>query len=185
MNFLKKGRGSSNFFKIRAIVLKLYTNILFQSRNFGIEFSQNRLERSNFFKFCIFWEFTQNYVTQANFDLSSWNFVHKCTNTQWCLILNFVNQWRPLNFRRIWIFLFFLPWHQILKIRCIHEASTVRKPKSSNALSQRNNFVKLVRKQYGNPDSHPFFKETFVYKQAKFVKKKKMKNKTNCGTVCV
>ena len=38
MNFLKKGRGSSNFRKIRAIVLKLHTNILYRSRNFGIEF---------------------------------------------------------------------------------------------------------------------------------------------------
>ena len=34
----KKGRGSSNFRKIRAIVLKLHTNILHPSRNFGIEF---------------------------------------------------------------------------------------------------------------------------------------------------
>ena len=41
------------------------------------------------------------------------------------------NRWRLLNFRRIWIFLFSVPWHQILKIRCIHEASFVRKPKSS------------------------------------------------------
>ena len=35
----------------------------------------------------IFWKFSQNYLTQENFDLSSWNFVHKCTNTEWCLIL--------------------------------------------------------------------------------------------------
>ena len=41
-NFLKKGRGSSNFRKIRAIVLKLHTNISHPSRNFGIEFGQNR-----------------------------------------------------------------------------------------------------------------------------------------------
>ena len=47
-DFLKKGRGSSNFRKIRAIVLKLHTNILLPSRNFGIEFGQNRLKRSNF-----------------------------------------------------------------------------------------------------------------------------------------
>ena len=33
---------------------------------------------------------------------------------------------------------------------------SVRKPKSSNTLSQRKNFVKSVRKQYGNPDSHYF-----------------------------
>ena len=49
VNFLKKGRGSSNFRKIRAIVLKLHTNILYRSKNFGIEFGQNRLWRSNFF----------------------------------------------------------------------------------------------------------------------------------------
>ena len=33
----------------------------------------------------------------------------------------------------------------------------MRKPKLSNILSQRKNCVKSVRKQYGNPDSHPFF----------------------------
>ena len=87
LNFLKKGRVSSNFRKIGVIVLKLHTNILHPSRNFGIEFRQNRLKRSNFFRF---WEFFQNCVTQANFDLSSWNFVRKCTNTEWFLILNFV-----------------------------------------------------------------------------------------------
>ena len=90
LNFLKKGRGSSNFRKIRAIVLKLHTNILHPSRNFGIEFGQNRLKRSNFFRFSIFWEFFQNCLPQANFDLSSWYFVGKCTNTEWCLIPNFI-----------------------------------------------------------------------------------------------
>ena len=90
LNFLKKGRGSSNFCRIRAIVLKLHTNILHPSRNFGIEFGQNRLKHSNFFRFWIFWEFFQNCLTQENFDLSSWNFVLKCTNTEWCLIPNFI-----------------------------------------------------------------------------------------------
>ena len=90
LNFLKKGRGSSNFRKIRAIVLKLHTNILHPSRNFGIEFGQNRLKRSNFFRFWIFWEFFHNCLTQANFYLSSWNFVGKCTNTEWCLLPNFI-----------------------------------------------------------------------------------------------
>ena len=33
------------------------------------------------------------------------------------------NRWRTLNFRRIWFFYFFLSWHQIIKIRCIHEAT--------------------------------------------------------------
>ena len=50
-NFLKKGRGSSIFRKIRTMVLKLRTNILHPSRNVGIEFGQNRLKRSNFFRF--------------------------------------------------------------------------------------------------------------------------------------
>ena len=66
------------------------------------------------------------------------------------------NRWRPLNFRRLWFFYFFLSWHQIIKIRCIHKAFSVRKPKLSNVLSQKKNFVKSVRKQYGNLDSHPF-----------------------------
>ena len=48
---LKNERNSSNFRKIRVIVLKLHTNILYLSRNFGTEFSRNRLKRSNFFRF--------------------------------------------------------------------------------------------------------------------------------------
>ena len=89
LNFSKKGRSSSNCRKIRAIVLKLHTNILHPSRNFGIEFGHNRLKRSNFFRSWIFWEFFQNCLTQANFDLSSLNFVGKCTN-MCCLIPNFI-----------------------------------------------------------------------------------------------
>ena len=80
----------TNFRKNRAIVLKLHTNILHPWRNFGIEFGQNRLKHPNFFRFWIFWEFFQNCLTQANFDLSSWNFVRKCTNTVWCSIPNFI-----------------------------------------------------------------------------------------------
>ena len=49
--FFEKGRGSSNFRKIRAMVLKLHTNILHPSRNFGIEFGQNRLSNSGIFRF--------------------------------------------------------------------------------------------------------------------------------------
>ena len=64
---------------------------------------------------------------------------------------------RPLIFKLIWIFEFFLSWYQILKFRCIHEASSVRKPKPHNILSRRKNFVKSVKNQYGNPDSHAFF----------------------------
>ena len=96
LNFLQKGRGSSNLRKIRAIVLKLHTNILHPSRNFGIEFGQNQLKRSNFFRFWAFWKFFQNCLTQAIFDLSSWNFVGKCTNTEWCLIPNFIRIVRDL-----------------------------------------------------------------------------------------
>ena len=146
LNFWKKGRGGSNFRKIRAIVLKLHNNILHPSRNFGVEFGQNRLKRSNFFKFWIFWKFFQNCLTQANFDLSSWNFVGKCTNTEWCLIPNFIRIGGDL-----WIldeFFFFI---------VTSNYKNSRKPKSSNLLPQRKNFVKSVGKQYGNPDSHPFF----------------------------
>ena len=56
--------GSCNFRKIRAVVLKLHTNILYRSRNYGIEFGWNRLKRLNFFRFWIFWEFSQNFLTQ-------------------------------------------------------------------------------------------------------------------------
>ena len=52
--FFEKRRASSNFRKIQAIFLKLHTNILYPSRNFGIEIGQNRLKRSNFFRFLIF-----------------------------------------------------------------------------------------------------------------------------------
>ena len=55
--FLKKGRGSSNFRKIRAIVLKLHPNILQPSSNFGIKLGQNRLKRSNLSDF----EFFENF----------------------------------------------------------------------------------------------------------------------------
>ena len=62
----------------------------------------------------------------------------------------FCENWsKSLNFRRIWIFLFFLSWHQIIIIRCIHEAFSLRKPKSSNVLFKKNSLVKWVRKQYG------------------------------------
>ena len=70
--------------------VKIHTNILHPSRNFAVEFGQNRLKRSNFFRFWSCWEFFRNCLTQANFDLSSWNFVGKCTKTEWCLIPNFI-----------------------------------------------------------------------------------------------
>ena len=46
--FFENGRDSSNFRKIRGIVLKLHTNILHPSRSFGIEFGQN--EAFKFFR---------------------------------------------------------------------------------------------------------------------------------------
>ena len=115
LNFLKKGRGSSNVRKIRAIVLKLHTNILHPPRNFGIEFGKNRLKRSNFFRFWIFWEFSQNCLTQANFDLSSWNFLDECTNTEWCLILNFVKISQDLQTLDEFKFFFFIVTSNFLK----------------------------------------------------------------------
>ena len=53
------------------------------------------------------------------------------------------NQSRSLNIRQIWIF--------------FYRDIFIVKPKSSNVLPQRNDFVKSLRKQYGNPDSHPIF----------------------------
>ena len=101
LNFLKKGRASFNFCKIRVMVLKLHTNILHPSGNFGIEFGQNRLKHSNFFRFWIFWEFFQNCLTQANFDLSSWNWHWVMFDTKFCK-----NRRRLLNFRQVWIFFY-------------------------------------------------------------------------------
>ena len=74
------------------------------------------------------------------------------------------NRSRPLIFRIIWTFEFFLSWYQISKFQYIHEASSVWKPKSS--------FLKSVRAQYGNPDSHTIFLYytrscTFIFKSTK------------------
>ena len=54
LNVLKNVCGSSNFRNIKAIILKLHTNIIYQSRTFGIEFNYNRLRRRHFFRFRIF-----------------------------------------------------------------------------------------------------------------------------------
>ena len=89
--------------------------IIYLARVFGIEFGQNWLKCSNFLRFWIFWELSKNCLTQANFELSSRNFVRKCTNIEWCLILNFLRRSRPSNLRRIWFY--FLSWHQIFLIR--------------------------------------------------------------------
>ena len=48
-------------------------------------------------------------------------------------------------------------YRNLLKFKFIHEASFVSKPKSSNILPQKKNFVEPVRKQYGNPDSFDLF----------------------------
>ena len=98
LNFLKKGRASSNFRKIRAIVLKLHTNILHPSRNFGIEFGQNRLKRSNFIQIFNFLRIFSKLSNSGKF---------RFIELKFC-VENFVNRWSPLNFRRIWFFYFFL-----------------------------------------------------------------------------
>ena len=67
------------FRKIWAIVLKLHTNIIHRSRTFGVKFDQNRLKRSNFLRFWIYWKFSLNCVTCANFELLSSKFVYDCT----------------------------------------------------------------------------------------------------------
>ena len=56
----------------------------------------------------------------------------------------------------------------------INPLSQARKPKSSIILNQRKNFVKSVRKQYGNPGLHAFFllrtvKIKFKYSNFNFI----------------
>ena len=74
------------------------------------------------------------------------------------------NRSRPSNFRRFRIFLFFSSWYHILKFRCIHEASSVGKPKSSNILSQRKNFVKSAKLEIGIPIHLLFFYFFITYR---------------------
>ena len=51
----------------------------------------------------------------------------------------------------------FFQRYQIFKVWGMHKASFARKRKwGSNLLLQRENFVKPVRQQYGNPDLHAF-----------------------------
>ena len=68
----------------------MHKNIIHRSRTFGIEFDQNRLKRSNFLRFWIFWKFSLNCLTCASFELLSTKFVYKCTNTKSCFIGNLV-----------------------------------------------------------------------------------------------
>ena len=81
-DFLNNVYGSSNFRKILVIVIKLHTNIIYRLMTFRIKFRQNRLKRSNFLWFWIFWKFALNCLTCVNFELSSLNLVHECTNTE-------------------------------------------------------------------------------------------------------
>ena len=55
----------------------------------------------------IFWVFSQNCRTQANFDLSSWNFGRMCTNIEWYLILNFVRIGQDLQIFDVFEFFYF------------------------------------------------------------------------------
>ena len=72
------------------------------------------------------------------------------------------NRSRPSIFRlhNLSFSIFFIV---ISNFKIIHETSSVRKPKSSNILSQRKNFMKSVRKQYGNPDSHAIHLPVITY----------------------
>ena len=150
LNFLKNVSVSSNFRKIWAIVLKMHTNTIHQSRTFVIEFDQNRLKHSIFLK--IFSKLC-NLCKLRVIKLKICVWMHYC----WVIFHTKFgeNRSRPLFFSLILILIFF---YRDIKILNFDVASSVRKPKSSNILSQRKNFVKSVRKQYGNPDSHVFFK---------------------------
>ena len=96
LNFFKNVCGGSNFRKMWPIILKMHTSTINRSRTFGIESDRNRLERSNFLRFWIFWKFSLNCVTCANFELLSSKFVYECTNTEWYLIRNLVRIGRGL-----------------------------------------------------------------------------------------
>ena len=54
------------------------------------------IEAFKFFEILVFWEFSLNCVTCANFELLSWKFVYECTNTNWCFIRNLVKIGRGL-----------------------------------------------------------------------------------------
>ena len=98
LNFLKNGRGSFNF-------RNLYTNIIYRSRTFGIEFGRKRLNRSNFFETAFFFEFSQKFA--GKFRVYRAEIL--CPNA---LILTWVmfdtkfwvNRSRPFSFILIWIF---------------------------------------------------------------------------------
>ena len=127
--FWKKGRGRSSFRKTRAIVLKLHMNIHQGTLVLNLAKIDWRIQIFSDF------EFFENFFKIVELrQISIYRAEILCVNA---LILIFdikfyKNRWRPLNFRLIWFFNFFLSGHQIIKIRCIHEDFSVRKPKSSN-----------------------------------------------------
>ena len=90
------------------------------------------------------------------------------------------NRWRPSNFRRIWFFYFFLSWHQILKIRCIHEDFSVRKPKSSNGLPWKRTLWNMGSNM-GIPIHMLFFR--FLKNVCHFVIFAHIKNRVICAIV--
>ena len=71
--FSKIGVVATTFLKLDPRPTQKYT--IYHTRNFGIEFGQNRLKRVHFVRFWFIWEFSQSCLTQANFDLSSQIFV--------------------------------------------------------------------------------------------------------------
>ena len=141
LNFLKNVCGSSNFRKISA---KIYW-----TRTFGIEL-----------KFWIFSIFSSKLSANCRRRrrILSYRAQILCANAQIISNISYEIRWELVKAFKLWINLnFFLSWHENFKIRCIDDASSARKPKSNDVLPQRNNFVKSVRKQYGNPGSHAFF----------------------------
>ena len=132
LNFSKNVSGSSNFRKIRASVLKLHKNIIYRSRIFGIKFGQNRLKRSIFLRFWLFWKFAL--IACANSEFSSWNFVLECTNTTLCFIQNLLRiGWGLQIFNLFECYNFSIVIFN-LKNSMIHEAFSVRNPESINIL---------------------------------------------------
>ena len=91
--------------KIWTIILKMYTNIIqSKKRTFGIEFGQNRLKRSNFFRFWIFWKYFLNCVTCANFELLR-SYIHLCSRKKGIFTIFF---WKnnPIFKKKLNVYLF-------------------------------------------------------------------------------
>ena len=72
-----------------------------------------------FMKFWIYKNFSPNCQTQENFRVIELKFCARMQRFCVLCVTEFCeNQSMSLNIRRIWIFDFFLSWHQILKIWC-------------------------------------------------------------------